>query len=107
MDHPFNLIDDFSWLVYADWLEERGESYKANKIRMQIVRKNISWNYEFCFSGGVGGGVGVGGVGGVGVGDSVGGSGSVGGGIVGGDGVGGGWYGVGGGWYGVGGAGGF
>jgi uncharacterized protein (TIGR02996 family) len=103
MSHPFNLTDDFSWLVYADWLEERGESYKANKIRMQITCKNISWNYEFYVVGFGSVDVGVGGVGGVGVGGVGVGGGGVGDGGGGGVGVGG--VGVGGGCGSVGGGG--
>lgn len=89
--------DDISWLVYADWLEERGKDGEAQDLRESIAENKINiWSYEYrSYLIGVGGGVGVSGVGGVGgVGgagiDSVGIGVDVGGGVGGGIGVGGG-----------------
>ena len=78
--NPPERNDDFSWLVYADWLEDHDRP-GASEIRDQILETLyvLPWSYEYRtvgvgVGGGVGVGVGVGGVGGVGVGvDGVGG----------------------------------
>jgi len=35
----FELKDDSSWLVYADWLEERGDQAAAAVIRAALVEE--------------------------------------------------------------------
>jgi uncharacterized protein (TIGR02996 family) len=80
--------DATSWLIYADYLEEFGDSERASLIRSEVMEDDLlPWSWEHYVGavggvvGGVGGGV-VGGVGGVGgIGSVVGGGGGVGGGV--------------------------
>ena len=89
---PPSNADDFEWLVYADWLEERGELDRVGLIRRQIIGvADAPWSWQWNAGSGVGSGVGsvvgsgvgvggggVSGVSGVGVGGVVVGGGTVG-----------------------------
>src|SRR4051812_40259785 len=74
--NPETSAEDFVWLVYSDWLEERGQNERANKVREETQRTDNTWNREWRD-------VGVGGVSNVVGGDGV--VGGVGGSVVGGD----------------------
>ncbi len=52
------------WLVYADYVDERGQSDAAEMIRDEISESESPWNWEYRYRHVVGGGVVVGGVGG-------------------------------------------
>ncbi len=87
--NPPEQNDDFSWLVYADWLDDH-DIPGADEIRTDVAgNKKNHWSFEDrSVSGGVGvvvgGGVGFVGVGGGGVGGVGGGVGGVVGGVGGG-----------------------
>mgnify|MGYP001589654357 FL=1 len=45
---------DFTWQVYADWLEERGDP-RADQIRAELAEASQQWEYEYRGGGAVGG----------------------------------------------------